>query len=408
MCANWIDKFKPHLIIELLEQLKTEEGFKSEAFNEFVSIASMIKLNAEIPEVEGNRIINDAIFESHRLKALNQQTLLSIVSRLETDYSSLPKNPYVLLTSLSIPYSNKLTPRTILDARMRFTSKVPHNFKRSQKMLDRVRTAFPEDLPDGFSIVRVEVSARGPHEAADKAFNSLDLLRSMWNISLNLSKYMWFPDMELQPINQIITGPIHSLHDPQGNHIEDRYWYDRNYPRRFLPKHIDLVNIRATERQVQGLRKNHKYQNEIDRSLIRYCRALDYPDLHTSFVKLWGLLEYLTGSERIEDIAKRTAFLYAENELVRQKLIYLRKYRNESVHSDIDSSEILKLVYQMMHFVELLIFFHLKNKMGFNSVKEAADQLLNLSPDTNQLKRQIEIRKYATGFLTPRPQQVNN
>lgn len=402
MCAKWVEGFNPSPVIEILEQLRTADGFRFEAQQQFISISSIIELHQEIPEVEGLSLITKAIFETTRGNKLDSKTLLNTISRLEYAYLSLPVSKFVLLSSLSFPFGKELRPIKLLGADIRFSKNIPRNFSRSQKLLTQVKTAFSEDVPSGFTIVRVGVKARGVHEAAEKAFDALDLLRSMWNISLNLNKYAWFVDMELEPVNQIILGPVHSIHDEHGSQIDEHYWYQKDFPRRYYPKPVDINKLRTGERNINRMRRNHNYAVEIDRVLLRYCRALDYSDLNMSFVKLWGLLEYLTDSNNRDVIARRVSFLYAENELVRLEIKYLRLYRNNSVHRGIDSSESLSLVYKLMHFVERLIFFHLSNRLKFTSVKEAAEQLLNLPPSSGQLKREIEVRKYGSQFLAPK------
>lgn len=403
MCAKWMGGFDAQLVLDGIEKLRTQGGLRLEATQHFVSLGSIVEFNPDIPQAERPGIISNAIFGALAESKLDAKTVLNKITRMESAYIARPKSPFVMLTSLSLPYSKELRQTKLLEATIRFSPQIPHGFKRSGKVLTQTRTAFQEDMPQGFSVVRVEVEARGPHEAANKAFEALDLLRAMWNFALNSRKFDQSVNMQLEPINDIITGPVHSLHDVKGNHLDDQYWYQPDFPRRHFRKIIDVNEVKRIEKEIRRLRQRHSYRHEVDRALRRYCNALDYADLHMSFVKLWGLLEYLTASERIDDIAKRVAFLYADNELVRQNLKYLRGQRNSSVHQGVESGEIARLVFQLMHLVEHVITFHLKNRLNFRSMKAAAEEFLTLTPSTDQLKRQIQVRRYALRLLDPRP-----
>ena len=55
----------------------------------------------------------------------------------------------------------------------------------------------------------------------------MDLLRGMWNLRLNSAARS--SSGKRKPVNVLQLGPLHSLHEPNGELATDRYWYDANY-----------------------------------------------------------------------------------------------------------------------------------------------------------------------------------
>jgi hypothetical protein len=124
---------------------------------------------------------------------------------------------------------------------------------------------------------------------------------------------------------------------------------------------------------------------------------LDSFEWETSFLRLWGVLETLTGTQPYEShdlTVKRAAFLYAdpERELHMQVLNHLRHYRNRSVHRGEGSETIEAYMYQLKRYVEVLLFFHLTSDYRFESLAKAAE-FLDLPPKPADLRRTFEERR---------------
>jgi len=145
--------------------------------------------------------------------------------------------------------------------------------------------------------------------------------------------------------------------------------------------------------------EKHKYPDNVKDAFIRYTRALDERNWNIAFLKLWSILELLTDTIGIsyETTIKRTSYIYKERDYHLQILEHLRKYRNSSVHFDKDNSEMEIYLYQIKNYVEALIGFYINNRLGFESIQEAAS-FLNLPYDKEVLNRQIEKIKFASRF----------
>ncbi len=73
----------------------------------------------------------------------------------------------------------------------------------------------------GYSPVRVSVRARSEHEAYEKATGALDLLRGIWNLRLNSD--VRSSSGKRKSANVLQVGPLHSLHEPNGELASYRF-----------------------------------------------------------------------------------------------------------------------------------------------------------------------------------------
>jgi hypothetical protein len=143
----------------------------------------------------------------------------------------------------------------------------------------------------------------------------------------------------------------------------------------------------------------------LEDAVIRYVRALDLPDLHAAFLRLWGTLEALTDTERsrvnYERTVKRVAFHYEDAELHRDVLQHLKAFRNENVHAGHRADKIETIVYQLKMYVENLIYFYMSNHQGFTSLDEALE-FADLPLGTDELDRRIKLFGAARRYRTKR------
>ena len=303
---------------------------------------------------------------------------------------------------MSIRYGDFLTSRVINGSTITFTQFFPKQFRR-QKIVDSVsHLVFPERQRD-YIAVRVSVKARSNHDAFVTAMNSLDLLRGIWNLFLNRSRLnRYWGGNRRDPVNLIVLGPTHILHDPKGKPVEgESTWIETTY--------VDSPRCEDLNKKWKGLRNfkewvrtqlpRIKYRSIIEDAILRYVRGLDSRDLNTSFVKLWGVLETLTGfgnSSTYSDLIRRVAFLSEDPTFELQVLKHLQTYRNTTVHvgeHTIEPGPETEIVlYQLKWYVERLLEFHLANRFHFNSVDEAA-QFMDSPPNPIALSNSIEEQR---------------
>ena len=420
MSVTWNNKeYQPEKVIEKIEAARKtgNDGNKVQfigwGFQEFAAlIYSMLDFSNEIPEIDARGFVSKAIFNAAAKGAITTKSLIAEINRLEKAYESLPIEKYVLVSSISLSSSWKINKVKTANSLILFDNVLPAKFrKETDALLENAEHLLFANRPTNYLGVRVYVSAKSVHHAADQALETLDFTRGVWNWLLNkrYSRRMsWAGKPE--PVNNIILGPIHTLHKPSGKlAATEVWWYEPNYlgaVKLFSPRQEEVEGISKSFDYVKKVFKKHKYPHVIQNAFIRYTRALDERDWTTAFLKLWSILELLTdtGKANYDTTIKRTAFLYKEREYNIQVLQHLKKYRNSSVHLDMGNSEMETYLYQLKNYVETLLGFHLHNKFSFDTIQEAAEFLslpyeeeilLSQEKDfTTQIKKRKLARKF--------------
>jgi hypothetical protein len=408
MPASWKQEYCPSQVVEKLEatrKIGVDNKVKFEGWGhlEFVALLySMLNFPDDIPEIDARRIVSKAIFTSGAKGIITVQSLLTEINKLEREYQSSPIERYALASSISISLFSKIPNINIGNTIIIFERSLPKRFRQeSESLIKHAEQSLFASLPTDYLKVRVHVSAKSIHHAADQALEILDFTRGVWNWVFNRRhsfRMSW--GGKPSPVNNIILGPIHTLHRPNGGlAAKDNWWYEPSYfgaIQPFSPKQDEINSMSKSFEHIKNVFKTHKYSQVIQSSIVRYTRALDERDWTTAFIKLWSILELLTDTTRsnYEITIKRTAFLYQERDYHLQVLQHLREYRNSSIHFNKGNSEIETYLYQIKNYVEHLIGFHVNNRYGFESIQEAAG-FLSLPPDDQALKSQIEKLTFA-------------
>jgi hypothetical protein len=339
------------------------------------------------------------------------------ISKRERACAIRPLSHYVLATDISVrrrwPVGEApaLPARTeICGHRLTFGPYLPKTFRDARvEVIERGRSVIFGELPrehphwDRYSAVRVAARARSPEQAADSALDALDLLRGIWNLYLNQGVPWRDSFGRRHPINNIVLGPIHSLHEPSGKLSTDTFWWAADYagPRRPIRLTPRLEAVREFERTIRRYLSRSRYRQDIEASIRRYTRALDSPHWNAAFVQLWGLLEHLTDTSKMayENTIRRALFLYHKDDrdYNRQILRHLMHYRNRVVHSGYETDEIELLLYQLKRYVERVLLYHVFATPAFPSRKDTA-QFMQLPAELPELRRQIRMMQRALRY----------
>jgi hypothetical protein len=414
MCASWNDKYNPDLIASRLEQIKTidkETGRASfnvsDYYDYFAVLCSIAKFLGDIPETERPGILNQAIFSAGTKGVITAKSLLKEISIFENNFLNEREKSYVLATSLSLRTFDQIPNYRVNKALITFMPSLPPAFQKNREFLKSTSAKYViEKLPSYFLAVRVHIKARSIYEAADKSFQSLDLIRGIWNLGLNRLTYLSLSfGSKPKPINKIVLGPFHTLHEPGGKLSTEGFWYDPhfNYSMELYKcdKKEDYNYLLSFAKWTRNKLKLCLYNNEISEAILRYVRALDYSDYDVAFLKLWSVLEMLTNTikESYDKTIKRTIFLYRDHEFHYQVLNHLRDYRNKSVHGSSGDEEVKTYIYQLKGYIEELLIFHLTNKMKFATLAAAAE-FLDLSPNLDFLIIRYKLYQRGIKFIT--------
>lgn len=149
---------------------------------------------------------------------------------------------------------------------------------------------------------------------------------------------------------------------------------------------------------MRSLIRKCRFGVRLEEVMIRYCRALDCVDQNTAFLKLWGVLEYVTNTGRMsyEHTVRRASYIYRDPFLQRPVLQGLCESRNRSVHAGVDDIA-RESVVRLHRFVADMILFLLQTSSFFASQEEVG-RFLSLPDGKEELMRGVQLRKEALRF----------
>ena len=253
--------------------------------------------------------------------------------------------------------------------------------------LDRPHFADLAQRASHLPFVLIATKARTPEGAIDTSLRAFDLVRALWNYSLNRTLYETWPPRDDRPLSSILRGPLYTVHLPSGALAFDEYGYDAagSVPPLLQISTQEWLRVRREEGQIRKVLTKHPYRPELEGCFRRYGEALDQVTMEATFLRLWSLLEYLTraGSEH-EKVVKRAAAIYEDSDYHRLVLQHLRAYRNGAVHAGLVRSEAQPLAIQLKRVVENMLHLHL-NARRLRSMDEVAE-LLDLPLEARALR----------------------
>jgi hypothetical protein len=197
------------------------------------------------------------------------------------------------------------------------------------------------------------------HEAIERGLNALNLLRGLWSLIAGSPWTIQIGGLQRRkPIGVIHTGPVHTLHHPDGRLVNDAlYWYDPDYTEDLsLFQRVDQWPTIEKQRK-WALRRmaTFGYRQDLEDLLIRYAVALDQPNLSVAFLQMWSILEKITGTvgANYDETIRRTLWLYSDESrpIAKDMLETLRYRRNKYVHSGGSGQQADQVVYMIKSFV---------------------------------------------------------
>ena len=407
---SWVKDYRPELIAQRMEKTKTVTGEGKVSFSGFehsehvVLLNSMINLNDEVPEIEKRRIINQATFKAGAKGIITPKSILGEIGKLEREYLSTDKMKYRLITDISVSPRCQF-PKIYFDGSCivihACLNKAVQNSR--SKLMKEAQHSISSDLPSNYADVSVSVTARSTADAADKALYRLDFVRGICNLWKNRGHTIRISSGKRSPVNSILLGPIHTLHQGNGNLATELWWYEPQYqgPVNLYNENAKIETMLKYMESFRSHQKKSNYEPDIVQAVVRYVRALDLRDWDDSFLRLWGVLEFLTGtlSDSYKATIRRASYMFADKEYAHQVLSHLRDYRNKSVHAGSESSAIESMMYQLKRYVEALIEFHVGNIIRFSSIADAAE-FMDFPKDKGLIDSKIRKLRYAKQFMS--------
>ncbi|MEX0324055.1 MAG: hypothetical protein AB3N63_17990 [Puniceicoccaceae bacterium] len=384
--------------LDELESIRSPDGFHSFRFDELTTIInSFVEFDESIPQSSRYPIVFASLMGSGAKNKVTKEKFLKYLNQNEKKYLNTPNKKFYYLSSLSFVLPKDLNRIRLNGLTINFGISYPTKFTRdslniSHSLLEKEKQTI------AYTKCWIHTPARTQFEACEKAQQSIDLLRAIWNLKLNNSMRAssGFP----KPVNTIITGPVHTIHTSNGKPAGSTYWYEPNFPESFPPKPLnsDYLKTRKFEKFFLRYLRKSSYQEILIDALLRYCRALDSTDFQTAFVKLWSVLETLTDTDNAyKETIKRCSFLFQNREYHRNVLDHLRRQRNSYVHRGFEMAEPEGILYQLQSYVDHLVRFHVLRKNPFPDMK-AAKEFMDMPSDPDVLLKQISKAKKALRF----------
>jgi hypothetical protein len=253
-----------------------------------------------------------------------------------------------------------------------------------------------------YQVVLIDTEGRSVHEATNNAINALHLLRGIW--SFFATRGSWSIKLGAVPheaIAAIHTGPIYTLHFPDGTHAVDRYWYEPEYQedkKLFEPRHEWTILEKHRTWAMKNI-ASWQYTSELEDLLIRYSVALDQTNPDNAFLQMWSILEKMTNTvgANYDETVRRAVWFYADQDrgLTKDILESLRFCRNRLVHAGKGDYEGDQVVYQLKVFIDQHLLRLIANDFRVKTLAEYG-QMLALSTSVQSLKAQR--RKISRAF----------
>ncbi len=365
-------------------------------------LAASPKVAGKMSAQEAHRICLQTVLSTQALKtSVSAKQLESTLNRRLRAYLSKPELPYVLASSLATtPFIGqgilRSGRRTITISRF-----LPKRFDR--RILEEPHNKSHVINDGGFPKIRLHIRARTPEAAFWNGIDYLDYFRGVWNFHLNRRIVLQWGGEHDRPLNRVLPGPVQTVHHANGKAAMDEIGYEPFFKKPMLGSSsgVKTATIRPVWASVSDAVRRSSYGSDIQMALVRYCRALDHRDPQLAFLKLWGVIELLTGTTEGhgDQAIKRTLALCPDPDLERYPLKLLRFHRNRSAHAHTDSIGRENLT-RLHGYAHTLLRFTLGRARFFSCLEEQGE-FLGLPGDRDLLKRKQVLSSAAADMRLP-------
>jgi len=359
----------------------------------------------DIPQYTRQAIVWRAVCDSVTQGKLNADNIIRIAEEKGREHLRKKKADFVLLTSFSAKLPSDRLVIRLGEDQLLLNRRYPRRFDRS-KYLSIIAHTIPSEQPREYAWVRVPVVGRSWREAGDAALDGVNLLRGIWNLGLTFQRWRVSSDSR-GPMNDIVLGPIHTVHHPDGKPAADSFYYEPEYrkPHKLCDLSERYDKLRQFQQSVMRQVNRSRAGPLLQRSLIRYARTQDEADLDDCFLNLWALLEALTCTAKAsyDTTVHRAASVWLDPAYCVQELKHLRNWRNRSVHLSEPSDTRETHAYQLKRYVDKMFEFLIFNRDSRRQSLEDTMQLLNLPHDDAELKRKLSLYRKALRLHAAKP-----
>jgi hypothetical protein len=377
-----------------LSSVNSAKGISWPSTTELHRIELAIRSSVVIIEPDGRELnqttswslvknaLNSVILRSGGSKPLLQNEIVSEASKVAAAFFRRPLSDYYLLSSLSIDRfparSIRVDDCVVTKGPQTKQRQIPDSLKGTIRFHGWISEAIDSPL---YTLIKVATRARDVHEALDKSTDALNLLRGYWTLFATYGSWVlsFNSNPKPRPIGAIRSGLIHTLHNPDGSPATDVYWYEPAYAeveKSFDPKG-NWKSIEDNRRLAMRRMKNCDYRRDLEALICRYVVAMDSPDLDSTLLQLWSILEKVTNTvgASYDETIDRATWFFRDRQFHKQVLSSLRLRRNQLVHAAKSGPENDQAVYAIKFIIEPHLMCLIQNEFKVRSLSEYADYL---------------------------------
>ena len=389
---------------DVLDRANVDDGKLGYHFNDYTVVrtaksvlSKSVSFSDKVPEYVRPDLVAKAIVAMLGATEAESDEFLSRIEKAQRAYLRKRPKTWVMLSRLSLNLpETRLRSFRWGGVGHRLTRRRPPGFERPE----RCETLEAEQLgANEYCWLRREVIGRDEAAAGELGLALLDEWRGVVNYTLTYDRMrIWFEAGYPDPVNRLVAGPVHSIHDPKQSTPSDMFWWEPSHlkpiPTLEFGEHLDRVQkLLATYRSRVG---RSRAGPAIRQLFVRYARALDDRDMHSAFLKLWGVLEVASDTtlQRYDETIRRAAAVWTDRKKARAVLQHLRNHRNDLVHRGTESSSPGEMVYSLKTYVDELLGRLVGNAPDFDSLAEFGTYL-DLLRRPDDLKRMAHLVRKA-------------
>ncbi|WP_163020838.1 hypothetical protein [Pseudomonas viridiflava] len=384
---------KPQLLMDRMAKITSimpDGRLSFSAFEKFqldAVLLTMLEFHKEFSFSTMKMLFDSGVDYCARRSDFTKSTFLTGVNEAVVKHGARPEKTFVLVTSISSFDGFAKKNITLYSSNIRSWPKGMPKKYLAREQLEWTHGEAP--MPEGYCPITVTVKSKDSMDAAHAAIYDLDYVRGIHALFVNPPSELTFDSGPQKPINKIMLGGMHTLHDSKGRLAKENiYWYERDYrirrPIRFSNKTRVAKNLEYVEQQIN----THTNGSTIKDAIVRYVRAYDESDRNVTIQKAWAAIESIVcpHENNASAIVRRCSFMFADRPYYEQVLEHLREYRNRNVHSGYEVEDLDYHCYQLQQFFRQAVLFYLKNASVFSDLQEA-NQFLDLPSTITELKK---------------------
>lgn len=312
--------FRPELLLEKLDSQRTNSphgrmAISGMAYEELLpALHTMMQLSKPVDGVNVQSILFKALLRAP--VPLTSDGFLESANDLLKEFLSVREVEYRVLTTLSVSCSTIPSTVRIDGVKIDFLKgDFPRKYQGRSDLI-KMSDGSDSDAPMNFTRVVISVKAKSPAAAIHKGLRALDLQRALWCLFWNFAFEINIGRRIDTPINVIRLGEHHTVHLANGAAAGQTVWYEPNFSaaKVFSVKSPTTVHKNCVTQRLRL--KKAAYSEKLSAALLRYVRALDERDMNSAFLRLWSVLETLTGDGAAdhEKLVQRCSFLFKDRD----------------------------------------------------------------------------------------------